>query len=529
MAFTFQVNPDISFHHEEALLAKAEEYTPKLLLTERQPISLVTLVKDEHAYMGYTMKPGKVPLAQLSQYALARNDSLIFDLGSHAVGHFQIHLASTGSPMDAPLYLRLRFAEIPAELAADSSQYDGWLSRSWIQEEFIHLDALPVTLKMPRRYSCRYIELTVIDTSPKWQLTVSQPLFIAESSADRQKLLPRLKYPGILEQIAQTSINTLAECMQEVLEDGPKRDRRLWLGDLRLQALANYCTFDRTDIIKRCLYLFGGMTSTDGKIPANVFVKPQAIPDDTFLFDYGLFFISVLHDYLAHHFEQDVLDDLFPAAQREIDFALQYVDNVGCFHPSADNPVFVDWSDTFDKTTAGQAILIYTLKQFLTLAKQKGLTLAPYQEALQRMTRFAKEQLWDNEHQLFISGEKHEINLASQVWMALAEVLPPDENHTLMNRSLHKFSPIQGFATPYMYHHITEALFLVGLNDEALQLMESYWGKMLQLGADTFWEAFDPNQPTYSPYGNPIISSFCHAWSCTPIYLLHQYYAPALS
>jgi hypothetical protein len=31
--------------------------------------------------------------------------------------------------------------------------------------------------------------------------------------------------------------------MQEVFEDGPKRDRRLWLGDLRLQALVNDVTF----------------------------------------------------------------------------------------------------------------------------------------------------------------------------------------------------------------------------------------------------------------------------------------------
>lgn len=29
------------------------------------------------------------------------------------------------------------------------------------------------------------------------------------------------------------------DCMQSVFEDGPKRDRRLWLGDLRLQALAS--------------------------------------------------------------------------------------------------------------------------------------------------------------------------------------------------------------------------------------------------------------------------------------------------
>jgi hypothetical protein len=36
-------------------------------------------------------------------------------------------------------------------------------------------------------------------------------------------------------------------------EDGPKRDRRLWLGDLRLEALANYETYRNFDLVKRSL------------------------------------------------------------------------------------------------------------------------------------------------------------------------------------------------------------------------------------------------------------------------------------
>ncbi|MFR6136264.1 MAG: hypothetical protein ACLUI0_06370 [Blautia massiliensis (ex Durand et al. 2017)] len=53
----------------------------------------------------------------------------------------------------------------------------------------------------------------------------------------------------------RVSLRTLQNCMQDVFEDGPKRDRRLWLGDLRLQALANYETFKNYDLVKRCLYL----------------------------------------------------------------------------------------------------------------------------------------------------------------------------------------------------------------------------------------------------------------------------------
>jgi len=31
-----------------------------------------------------------------------------------------------------------------------------------------------------------------------------------------------------------------------------------------------------------------------------------------------------------------------------------------------------------------------------------------------------------------------------------------------------------------------------------IHLMKSYWGKMISLGADTYWEAFDPDQPADS-------------------------------
>ena len=44
----------------------------------------------------------------------------------------------------------------------------------------------------------------------------------------------------------------------------------------------------------RILYLY--RFTKEGKISANVFVKPTNIPDDTFLFEYSLFFISVLYD-----------------------------------------------------------------------------------------------------------------------------------------------------------------------------------------------------------------------------------------
>ena len=49
--------------------------------------------------------------------------------------------------------------------------------------------------------------------------------------------------------------------MQTSFEDGPRRDQRLWVGDLRLQALTNYVTYKANDLVKRCLYLFAAQSA----------------------------------------------------------------------------------------------------------------------------------------------------------------------------------------------------------------------------------------------------------------------------
>ena len=524
MAFTFQINQDVRWEKDEALLTKAQQHVPNLLKTKIEPVAITEVVEDPHGLNGYSAINSDKEIKQLADYTLKRDEAIILDLGDHYVGHFSLSIDSVGSPMDAPLYLQLKFAEVPAELATDSSAYDGWLSRSWIQEEFIHLDVLPARLELPRRYSCRYIELKVLDTSPKWQASFSDPLFIAESCVSLDQLPKPVIADEELASIYQVSVKTLFDCMQEVFEDGPKRDRRLWIGDLRLQALANYATFGDLALTKRCLYLFGGMTTSEGKIPANVFTAPQLTPDDTFLFDYSLFFAVILADFYQQTKDSVVLQDLYPVAKKQMELALTCVDEEGRLNLLEEWPVFIDWSNEFEKSTAGQAVLIYAMKRFNQLAEQmKDPQLSHYQETTEKLIAFAKQQLFDEEQKQFIIETTGEINVASQVWMVLAEVFDQPMNREILETMIAHHFPITGIATPYMYHHVVEALFVAGLQEEAIQLMKNYWGKMIQLGADTFWEAFKPEEPDFSPYGSPIISSYCHAWSCTPAYLIEKY------
>ena len=77
--------------------------------------------------------------------------------------------------------------------------------------------------------------------------------------------------------------------------------------------------------------------------------------------------------------------------------------------------------------------------------------------------------------------------------------------------------------TPYMNHCYVEALIQVGMEKEAYAYMMHYWGGMMEDGADTFYELFNPGNPSESPYGSCIVNSYCHAWSCTPAYFLRKY------
>jgi alpha-L-rhamnosidase len=367
------------------------------------------------------------------------------------------------------------------------------------------------------------VKFEVIDTSPKYRVVFENIECRAVTSANGKNVQPISHQDNLLQKMDEISIKTLADCMQDVFEDGPKRDRRLWLGDLRLQALANYETFKNYDLVKRCLYLFAGVPDIKGRVSANVFVAPTLIADDTYLFDYSLFFVSTLHDYYFSTSDLETLKELWPTAYRQIELALERLDDHHIIKDSTDWWSFIDWQEGLNKQTPSQAVLIYSLNQAIRLGKELN---APetdrLEDCLPEIVEATKTYLWDKTLQFFISGDDRQVSWASQIWIVLAGILTKEENQNLMIRLI-KEKPDVGIATPYMYHHLVEALIISGEKELAITEMKAYWGGMIQDGADTFWELYDPQNKEYSPYGSHLINSYCHAWSCTPTYLIRKY------
>ena len=302
---------------------KAEACVPELLKTVVRPVTIVDIVKTEDIYPKVQKADD---IENLSAYHLAKGDRICLDFGDHQVGYVTLKLNSVGSPQDSPAFFRLKFGEIAKEMTEDSKDYDGWISRGWIQEEFIHIDVLPAELKLPRRYAFRYMEIEAIDTSLKWQMVVEDVYCTSVSSVRMEDVKPVESDDEMIRKLDRVSLRTLHNCMQSVFEDGPKRDRRLWLGDLRLQALANYETFHNMDLVKRCLYLFAGQTKDNGQVSACLFTEPKFIVDDTFLLDYSMFFGATLLDYYEASGDRETLEDLSKCAYRQMEIAGEQFD-----------------------------------------------------------------------------------------------------------------------------------------------------------------------------------------------------------
>ena len=401
----------------------------------------------------------------------------------------------------------------------------------------MHVDVLPAQITLPRRYAFRYLKITMMDTSPKYKLIVRHAECRTETSSDPRRL-PLVEIGDPLDRkIYDTGVRTLANCMQDVFEDGPKRDRRLWMGDLRLQAAANYATFRQNDLVKRCLYLFAGSRFPGGRVAACVFTKPTVQADDTWLFDYSLFFAVALDEYLQETDDTEALSDLYDVAMQQIEMSIRMCEETEggglLLKKDAADAAFIDWTEGLEKRAAAQAVILYAIRYARRLARRKNdYSQASWlMEQQEKLRKGAMEAFWDPEKRCYVSDGQ--ISPHSQIWMVLADVPSPEESAQLMGRLCEKDSTEDilqkaagGYplATPYMHHYYVMALLRAGLKEQAGSHMRAYWGSMLDAGADTFWETWDPKDPDASPYGGAVINSYCHAWSCTPAFLITRYF-----
>ncbi len=458
----------------------------------------------------------------ITEFTASSGDSILLDLGKHAVGHFSFAFDKVDVFVDAPVRLIIRFGEDLREINDDFSQYNGILSETWLQEEILNLD-FPQNVTMHRRYACRYIKITVKKANRPVRLFDFS--FRASTSADVSVLKFSDTKDSLLKKIDIVATNTLKECMQTFFEDGPKRDRRLWIGDLRLEALTNYYTFNNLEIVKRCLYLFAaGECNNLGFLPSFVYETPYYHSGKTHIEDYALLYVVTVCDYYEHTGDISVVNDLLQICKSQLDSFEATLDENLIVTKQDGWFAFIDWCPGLEILTALQGVYLYTLERFAELLKAIGdEDFKKYSSLLSKVRSACKKHLYDETEKAFINdSDKRQFSVHSQVWMILSAVISGEEAKNLLLLYLDN-EKVKQPVTPYMRHYVTEAMFKLDMKDEAVRYIKKFWGGMLDHGADTFWEAYIPDDLDFSPYKDRMINSLCHAWSCTPSYFIRKY------
>lgn len=523
-------------------LKKAEENTPPMFYETVKSSRAVEIVEDASAFFGCSAKDcGEIPAV------LKTGDKFVVDFGRHCVGHVSFTLWDNGRYIDAPVRVKLRFAEVPYELYRDHATYHGGLCASWLMEDVFNFDRIG-RIELPRRYSFRYMEVTVVSTPRPTRLYDFE--VVCETSADVSKLvpLPEGTDPELIE-IDRVGAATLRDCMQSAYEDGPKRDRRLWSGDLRLQALTDHVLFGNDMLARRCMYLFASCLRADKYLPGCLYQYPEVTFDNGMeIPDYSMLFCTSIADYFEKTGDMETLKDLFPVIKNEIGIAIRTLDENGIATlPEGGWPGFIDWAPGLEHVTAVHGVYLYALEHLIPLARAIGenALAEQWKNALADGRVAALAHLFDEEAGAFINtyekeqkavegafvpkaaervaGARGQLSVQSQVWMVLGGVIEGAAAVKALQLALNDPDSVKP-VTPYMHHYLVEAWARIGRMDEVLSHIKEYWGAMVKYGADTFWEVFVDGKPETSAYNDPLMHSFCHAWSCSPSYFIRKYF-----
>ena len=238
--------------------------------------------------------------------------------------------------------------------------------------------------------------------------------------------------------------------------------------------------------------------------------------------DYAALFNVTLDDYVEATGDVETGRDLWPAAKRQLEIIGRDINAEGLYIDPKNMWIFIDWSDKLDRNAAIQCVLVYAYRKTLALARRIGREseVAEYAARIERMVAAARKHYWDASKRVFVSGPNRQVSWGSQAWMAISGVssrarvpMPCAPRSRIRMRS----GPSLLICTTTWSRECWREGSKRGSFAARIVL-----GRHDRCGRRHLLGIYDPAQPLRSPYGDIHINSYCHAWSCTPSYLLRS-------
>ena len=327
-----------------------------------------------------------------------------------------------------------------------------------------------------------------------------------------------------INKIWDVSAYTMHLTSREFFIDGIKRDRWVWSGDASQSYLLNYSLFFDSPSVERTMALLRGKDPVTSHL--------NTIMDYTFYW-----FISV-YDYYLYTGEKRFIEVYYPRMVTLIDWVLNRRNENGLVQGLVGDWVFIDWADGYlDKNgevSFEQLLFCRSLETMALCAEIYGDTesVPKYRAMARDLKGKLFDYFWNEQKQAFVHNRidgvpSETITRYTNMFAIFFDYLN-DAQKQAVKKDVLLNDDILKITTPYMRFYELEALCATGDFDYVMSEMKSYWGGMLDLGATSFWEKYDPTQTGvehWAMYGDPYRKSLCHAWGASPIYLLGKYFA----
>ncbi|MEZ0542164.1 alpha-L-rhamnosidase-related protein [Fibrella arboris] len=325
-----------------------------------------------------------------------------------------------------------------------------------------------------------------------------------------------------INKIYDVAAYTLHLNTREFFIDGIKRDRWVWSGDASQSYLMNYyLLFDSPTVTRTMLAL-------RGKDPVTSHINT--------IMDYSSYWFISIYDYYLYSGDKAFIQQFYPRMQSLMDYMLARRNKNGLLEGLAGDWVFIDWAEGLSKKGEVSFEQLLFARSLETMAVCANIVNdAPNAAKYARLAADVKTTLFnaywnDQKHALVhsrIDGVPTEnvtryANMFAIFFNYLDEAKKQAvKEHVLLNPNVPRIT------TPYMRFYELEALCALGEQTYVTKEMKAYWGGMLDLGATSFWEEYNPTKKGaehYAMYGREFGKSLCHAWGASPIYLLGKYY-----
>lgn len=320
----------------------------------------------------------------------------------------------------------------------------------------------------------------------------------------------------VINRVWDTAAYTFHLNCREFFLDGIKRDRWVWSADAYQSMFVNHYLFFDQEIEKRTLIALGG------KSPFKVHINT--------IMDYTFFWIISVYEYYLTYGDKKLLEQLMPQLQEVMNFCLGRTDEDGFMRGKPGDWVFIDWAE-MDKTGAlcGEQILYAkALKSYSDICALLGKDDMNCGEKSKVLQLSINEKFYDTELGAFIdSYESGKRNISRQSNILAYLFLPCSEDQKEnIYRNVVLNDAVTQITTPYFKFYEYQVYCMAGSSKLLEESIRSYYGSMLETGATTLYEEYDPRltgAEHYAMYGHPYEKSLCHAWSASPIYLLGAY------